>query len=194
MDLDVAQVTATHENLAIYLSGCKTLLEVQFPHEWGEWWKFATEWAGLWIAELPEQEEISETSEGTVESRFYLYLPRKKIRLKRFLFQFILRLESGPGWIWTCINTTSKCFLNTSRDGDSITSLGRTLSYGIVSTLTNFIQVMLNFSCQYLLFTFRKPSLISHPAVTTGGAVPEHHTVWFLARDDSSPLSQHQLD
>lgn len=136
----------------------------------------------------------SETSEGTVESRFYLHLPRKKIRLKRFLFQFILRLESGPGWIWTCINTTSKCFLNTSRDGDSITSLGRTLSYGIVSTLTNFIQIMLNFSCQYLLFTFRKPSLISHPAVTTGGAVPEHHTVWFLARDDSSPLSQHQLD
>lgn len=36
LDLDVAQVTATLENLAIYLSGCKTLLEVQFPHEWGE--------------------------------------------------------------------------------------------------------------------------------------------------------------
>lgn len=33
LDLDV---TATLENLAIYLSGCKTLLEVQFPHDWRE--------------------------------------------------------------------------------------------------------------------------------------------------------------
>lgn len=77
MDLDVAQVTATHENLAIYLSGCKTLLEVQFPHEWGEWWKFATEWAGLWIAELPEQEGLR-LQKGLWRAGFICIFPEKK--------------------------------------------------------------------------------------------------------------------
>lgn len=36
LDLDVTQLTATHENLAIYLSVCKTLFEEQYSYEWEE--------------------------------------------------------------------------------------------------------------------------------------------------------------